>query len=964
MCLNITSRDEILRGYPFNGDLLATHTYTNGTDYTTETYAYDMLGNRIATTDALGNTTHRTYDPLGNLTAEWGATYPVRYTYDTQGRRTSLTTFRTTGAVALVATDGVTTTWTYDPATGNCLSKTYADNSIVTYTYTPDNLPLRETKPSGAWKENMYDAARQIVGVVSSDGAQDASMQRDEFGRVMAESNSVALAEYSLDDCWGATNETQTVDGVSVSFERGFDAYGRIERFDRIGGEESMFGYAPHGALSAVSNGNVAVEYAFTGDVLDAGYALAVQGGLDFSHEVFRHGYLRRCIVAVSNRCGNALQGLEYSYDALQRPVSRNSDSFDYNVRGEVVSATIDGRDESHSYDDIGNAVQASYPASTNDYTSNCRNQYSSIAAVAEGTQLVASVSYDLDGNMTRHGEWTYAYDSGNRLVSVASNGTTVATMSYDTQGRRVKKVAADGTHRYFYDGWLLVYEHVVRPNNTTNEVEYVWGRDVSGTRDGAAGIGGLLYQKRDGAIYVPWYDAYGNILGYRDAQGNVVASYTYDAFGNIINQSGTMADTFSFRFSTKYFDADCDLYYYGYRHYKPQIMCWLTEDPMGEGGGQNYYEFCANNPSCNVDFTGLWSHPLWPDKPDVTVSQIPQIMRANGMSVSAKLMERWLSTSATAVKGDDTTTVKMDWALTFTRAKVAYDEIFTSKLYATDKCKDVIRTKIRAINPSGNIRFCDLSRDVRAIYKDQVTYKVVGSSYRDPIDDMLGALGRFTFQVAVSADVKIKPYGYCAMIDEVGVFIRDQYDFSGIQPLGYWNPNTNYVGKNPYKGSLIENGTFQIYRSRTGLGGDFYIYSDVKRTKLKKNHYDKGAQMKRFIKLMLVCTFTMSLVLCALFFLRYGGATKRVLNNGYVVEVHRDNFYLFGFPGSGGDMQGFCKVYSQCKDVKPVYYYLEMVQFESEINETTIRIQDGRIVVVSPMIKTIGDNIWHLILF
>ena len=62
--------------------------------------------------------------------------------------------------------------------------------------------------------------------------------------------------------------------------------------------------------------------------------------------------------------------------------------------------------------------------------------------------------------------------------------------------------------------------------------------------------------------------------------------------------------------------------------------------------------------------------------------------------------------------------------------------------------------------------------------------------------------------------------------------------------------------------------------------------------------------------------------------------------------------------------MQGYCKVYSQCKDVKPVYYYLEMVQFESEINETTIRIQDGRIVVVSPMIKTIGDNIWHLILF
>ena len=566
--------------------------HSEGNAYYAEFYGYDSFGNRIVATNALGAVTYSAYDAENRLAESGGATYPVRNGYDTDGRRTSLTTFRTTGAVALVATDGDTTTWTFDPATGFCTVKTYADGSTIVYTHTSDGLLLRETKPSGAWKENVYDVARQIVGVVSSDGAQDASMQRDEFGRVMAESNSVALAEYSLDDCWGATNETQTVDGVSVSFERGFDAYGRIERFTRIGGEESIFDYAPHGAISTVSNGNVAVVYAFTGDALDAGYALAVQGGLDFSREVFRQGYLRSCIVAVSNHCGNASQWLVYSYDALQQPVSRNADSFGYNVRGEVVSATIEGRNESHSYDDIGNAVQASYPASTNDYTSNCRNQYSSIAAVSEGTQLVASVSYDLDGNMTRHGEWTYVYDSGNRLVSVASNGITVATMSYDTQGRRVKKVAADGTHRYFYDGWLLVYENVVRPNNTTNEIEYIWGKDVSGTRDGAAGIGGLLYQKRDGAIYVPWYDAYGNILGYRDAQGNVVASYTYDAFGNIINQSGTMVDSFVFR-----------------RHYKPQIMCWLTEDPLGEEGGANLHSPCLNNLVCSFDMLGLLTY-------------------------------------------------------------------------------------------------------------------------------------------------------------------------------------------------------------------------------------------------------------------------------------------------------------------------------------------------------------------
>ena len=73
---------------------------------------------------------------------------------------------------------------------------------------------------------------------------------------------------------------------------------------------------------------------------------------------------------------------------------------------------------------------------------------------------------------------------------------------------------------------------------------------------------------------------------------------------------------------------------------------------------------------------------------------------------------------------------------------------------------------------------------------------------------------------------------------------------------------------------------------------------------------------------------------------------------------------YGIEFPGSGSDMQGFCKVVSPDKNVKPAYYYLEMVQFESEINETTIGIQDNRIVVDSPMINSIGDNIWHLILF
>ena len=96
-----------------------------------------------------------------------------------------------------------------------------------------------------------------------------------------------------------------------------------------------------------------------------------------------------------------------------------------------------------------------------------------------------------------------------------------------------------------------------------------------------------------------------GNIMGYYDAQGNVVAEYTYDAFGKLIASSGPMAEVFSFRYSTKYFDPETGFYYYGYRFYSPELMRWLTRDPIGEEGGVNLYAMCGNNATSSVDVLG-----------------------------------------------------------------------------------------------------------------------------------------------------------------------------------------------------------------------------------------------------------------------------------------------------------------------------------------------------------------------
>ena len=57
-------------------------------------YGYDVMGQTVAVTNALGNVTVYEYDLRGNKTYEGGATYPVRYTYDVFGNRTSMTTYR------------------------------------------------------------------------------------------------------------------------------------------------------------------------------------------------------------------------------------------------------------------------------------------------------------------------------------------------------------------------------------------------------------------------------------------------------------------------------------------------------------------------------------------------------------------------------------------------------------------------------------------------------------------------------------------------------------------------------------------------------------------------------------------------------------------------------------------------------------------------------------------------------
>jgi RHS repeat-associated protein len=155
----------------------------------------------------------------------------------------------------------------------------------------------------------------------------------------------------------------------------------------------------------------------------------------------------------------------------------------------------------------------------------------------------------------------------------------------------------------------------------------FAWGLDLSGSLQGAGGVGGLLMVTDQTAInnqpstHFAAYDGNGNVaVLVAAASGTVSATYEYGPFSEVVRQTGPMAHANKFRFSTKYQDEESDYLYYGYRSYNPSLGRWLNRDSLGEpgfetlrrrraslrGDGPNLYQFVRNNPVGRIDKLGL----------------------------------------------------------------------------------------------------------------------------------------------------------------------------------------------------------------------------------------------------------------------------------------------------------------------------------------------------------------------
>jgi RHS repeat-associated protein len=207
--------------------------------------------------------------------------------------------------------------------------------------------------------------------------------------------------------------------------------------------------------------------------------------------------------------------------------------------------------------------------------------------------------------------------------------GNKRVTFLYDYMGRRVKKkVEVFGTGvwqpdkemLFVYDGWNLIKESTTLSGQAATDKYYVWGLDLSDSLQGAGGVGGLLVTVDNGKAYYYCYDANGNVGQLIDSSdGTVAAHYQYYPFGGLRRAEGVYWEENGFRFSTKYFDTDKNLYYYGYRYYSAELGRWISRDPLEELGSEltrneffsfginsNPYLFVQNNAVNLYDLFGL----------------------------------------------------------------------------------------------------------------------------------------------------------------------------------------------------------------------------------------------------------------------------------------------------------------------------------------------------------------------
>lgn len=540
--------DATLDGLP-NAD-----TYSNST--AGSTYVYSADNTLASETNRLGKTTNYYYNSSGNKIREEFDIYKFYY--------------RDHGELTEVKVNDVTkVTYNYNGSTNLLQSTVYANGDTIYYTYDANNnlVAERRNSESSPHVTYTYNTDNELTLKTDYDNDIEYSYGTNGSVSVMRVSDDFVLQDYSE-----SSNEDEVDSEDDVINTINEHRYGRS-----ITSSVTNHSYAI--TVDSVGTAN----YSFTNNAKNNVASEEVR--FNTNANAFSTAYTYDSNDNITNKTvalgSNVSLSFVNTYDAKNRITSsslgNNGQAYSYDQYGQLTQVVDSANEftESYTYDSRGNILSknkvyddVNTPAETTSFTYG-NNAWQDELTAVNGTSL----TYDANGNVLSYGTKTFTWKNGRVLSSITDSGTnTSISYSYDENGIRLSKTV-NGTTT-----WYTVKDGVILSQTTGGNTMF-FQYDNSGNP-----LGFVRYDTQ----YFYITNQMGDVVGITDTTGNLIATYSYGAWGEVLAVTPATAGNTTqlaiandnpLRYRGYYYDAETSYFYLQSRYYDPGICRFINAD-------------------------------------------------------------------------------------------------------------------------------------------------------------------------------------------------------------------------------------------------------------------------------------------------------------------------------------------------------------------------------------------------